>query len=241
MYESLQGVVLNVVKYNERHNIVHIYTDRRGLMGFLVAQGATRGARMRNAMLMPLSLVSLEARLMPGRDLAMMHDLRRTVPLTTLYADPRKNAIAMFMAELITHTIREHERNEGLWRYITTAVELLEALERGFANFHICFLYHLGAFLGIQPDMSTYADGYWFDMTEGVFVHSPRPGHEHLRPEEARVLRTLSRMTMANMMLFRFTRDERNRVLDTCITYYRLHHSAIGTLRSPAILKQLFD
>ncbi|MBQ1797891.1 MAG: DNA repair protein RecO C-terminal domain-containing protein, partial [Muribaculaceae bacterium] len=109
------------------------------------------------------------------------------------------------------------------------------------ANFHICFLYHLGAFLGIQPDMSTYADGYWFDMTEGVFVHSPRPGHEHLRPEEARVLRTLSRMTMANMMLFRFTRDERNRVLDTCITYYRLHHSAIGTLRSPAILKQLFD
>ena len=89
--------------------------------------------------------------------------------------------------------------------------------------------------------MSTYADGYWFDMTEGVFVHSPRPGHEHLRPEEARVLRTLSRMTMANMMLFRFTRDERNRVLDTCITFYRLHHSAIGTLRSPAILKQLFD
>ena len=122
MYESLQGVVLNVVKYNERHNIVHIYTDRRGLMGFLVAQGATRGARMRNAMLMPLSLVSLEARLMPGRDLAMMHDLRRMVPLTTLYADPRKNAIAMFMAELLTHTIREHERNEGLWRYITTAV-----------------------------------------------------------------------------------------------------------------------
>ena len=33
MYEKIQGVVLNTIKYSDKHNIVHIYTRQRGLMG----------------------------------------------------------------------------------------------------------------------------------------------------------------------------------------------------------------
>ena len=47
-------------------------------------------------------------------------------------------------------------------------------------------------------------------------------------------------MTFNNMSVFRFNREERNRMLDVIINYYRLHNAAIGTLRSPDILKQLF-
>ena len=54
------------------------------------------------------------------------------------------------------------------------------------------------------------------------------------------VIHLLSRMTFGNMGVFRFSREERNRVLDVIISYYRLHNAAIGTLRSPEILKQLF-
>ena len=54
------------------------------------------------------------------------------------------------------------------------------------------------------------------------------------------MIHLLSRMTFSNMRLFRFSRDERNRMLDVIISYYRLHNAAIGTLRSPDILKQLF-
>lgn len=240
MYETMQGVVLNVIKHNERHNIVHIYTDRRGRLAFVVAQGKTRGSRLRNALLMPLSMVEFEARIMPGRDVHTLHDLRSMLSPAGIYGNPMKNAIAMFMAELLSHTIQEQERNDALWRYITGSVRLLEQLPGGYANFHICFLYHLGAHLGIQPDMDTWHEGYWFDMNEGVFVHSPQPGHRHLPPVEAVVLRLIARMTMANMSHYRFTREERNRVLDTIIAYYRLHQSAIGALRSPAILQQLF-
>ena len=57
MTEKMQGIVVNVIKYNEKHNIAHIYTDRRGMLAFLVRQGSTQAARMRNAMFMPLSLI----------------------------------------------------------------------------------------------------------------------------------------------------------------------------------------
>ena len=240
MYEKLKGVVLNTIRYSDKHNIVHIYTDERGLMSFAVPQGKTQAARMRNAMLMPLSLVEMEAALRPGRDVATMRDLRRAFPLTTIYSDPVKNAIAMFISELLTHVIQEPEGNEPLFRYIEQSVQLLEQMTSHVANFHICFLYHLGGHLGIQPNVESYRQGHWFDMTDGVFVPATVQGHQHLPPQEAQVIHLLSRMTFANMGAFRFNREERNRVLDVIINYYRLHNAAIGTLRSPDILKQLF-
>ncbi|MBQ3363228.1 MAG: DNA repair protein RecO [Muribaculaceae bacterium] len=240
MYEKLRGIVLNTIRYSDKHNIVHIYTDGRGLMSFAVPIGKTQAARMRNAMLMPLSLVSLEAAVTNGRDLARMRELQRNYPLASIYSDPVKNAIALFISELLAHVIQEPEGNPYLFSYIEQAVQLLEQMHGQVANFHICFLYHLGAHLGIQPNLESYSKDYWFDMTEGVFVPAAVRGHALLQPQEAQVIHLLSRMTFSNMAVFRFTREERNRMLDVIINYYRLHNAAIGTLRSPDILKQLF-
>ena len=240
MYEKFKGIVLNTIRYSDKHNIVHIYTDGRGLMSFAVPQGKTSAARMRNAMLMPLSLIDLEAGVRHGRELLILREVRRNYPLATLYSDPIKNAIALFISELLAHVIQEPEGNDPLFRYIEQSVQLLEQMPGQIANFHICFLYHLGAHLGIQPNVDSYRKGYWFDMTEGVFVPGAVRGHMHLQPDEAQVIYLLSRMTFSNMSVFRFNREERNRMLDLIISYYRLHNAAIGTLRSPDILKQLF-
>lgn len=240
MYEKLRGVVLNTIRYSDKHNIVHIYTDGRGLMSFAVPLGKTQAARMRNAMLMPLSLVNIEASVANGRDLARLREVQRNFPLATIYSDPVKNAVALFISELLAHVIQEPEGNAYLFRYIEQAVQLLEQMPDKIANFHICFLYHLGAHLGIQPNIESYRQGYWFDMTEGVFTPAAVGGHALLQPQEAQVIHLLSRMTFSNMGVFRFNRDERNRMLDVIISYYRLHNAAIGTLRSPDILKQLF-
>ena len=240
MYEKLKGVVLNTIRYSDKHNIVHIYTDERGLMSFAIPLGKTPAARMRNALLMPLSLVDLEAGVRPGRDLAVLREIHRNFPLATIYSDPMKNAIALFISELLAHVIQEPEGNEYLFSYIEQSVQLLEQMPDHVANFHICFLYHLGAHLGIQPNVESYRKGYWFDMSDGVFVPQSVRGHALLQPQEAQVIHLLSRMTFSNMGVFRFNRDERNRMLDVIISYYRLHNAAIGTLRSPDILKQLF-
>ena len=128
MYEKLKGIVLNTIRYSDKHNIVHVYTDGRGLMSFAVPIGKTQAARMRNALLMPLSLVDLEASVRSGRDLAVMRELRRNYALSTIYSNPMKNAIAMFVSELLAHVIQEPEGNEPLFLYIEKSVQLLEQL-----------------------------------------------------------------------------------------------------------------
>lgn len=240
MQEKLEGIVINVIKYNDKHNIAHIYTDKLGMLAFLVRQGTTHASRMRNAMFMPLSLIGFEARLQPGRELGTLHDVRRTAVLMSIYSDPMKNAVAMFVSELLSHTIQEQEQNMVLYSYIKSCILRLEESHASIANFHICFLYQLGQFIGIQPDINSYHEGYWFNMSEGVYTQHPHAGAKMLPPSQAQVLPLLSRMTFDNMHHFKFTREQRNEMLEIILGYYRLHHSTLGTLRSPDVLKQLF-
>ena len=240
MQEKLEGIVLNVIKYNDKHNIARIYTDKMGMLSFLVRQGTTHAARMRNAMFMPLSVIGFEGRLQSGRDLGTLHDVRRVLSLQSIYSDPMKNAIAMFLSELLSHTIHEQEQNMVLYSYLKSCISRLEDNKGSVANFHICFLYRLGQFIGIQPDIESYREGYWFNMNDGVFTSSPSAGMKTLTPAQAQVLPLLSRMTFDNMHLFKFNREQRNEMIDVMLSYYRIHNSTLGTLRSPDVLKQLF-
>ena len=241
MQEKLSGIVINVIKYNEKHNIAHIYTDKCGMMSFLVRQGTTHASRMRNAMFMPLSLLEFEARMQPGRELGTLHDVQRIAMLHSIYSDPIKNIIAMFMSELLSRCIQEHEQNMVLFSFLKSSILRLEETRNSVANFHICFLYRLGAFIGIQPDVDSYREDYWFNMNDGVFGRSPVAGCSCLPPEQAKVLMLLSRMTYDNLHLFKFNREQRNEMLEIMLGYYRLHHSTLGSLRSPEVLKQLFE
>lgn len=240
MFEKLNGIVLHVLRYSDKNSIAHILTNRYGRMSFLLPQGATKNARIRNAMFMPLNIIEFEAKIIPGKDLHSFRDARNIATLTEIYSDPVKNAIAMFISELLTRSIQESEENPSLFRFIRTSIELLNEIEVGVANFHIWFLYNLGVFLGIQPDIETYNEGYWFDMANGVFTNE-RPLHNHhLTPQDAPIILLLSRMTSRNLHHFRFNRSQRGEILDIALNYYRLHNSMNGTLRSPEILKQLF-
>jgi len=240
MEEKLNGIVINVIKYNDKHNIAHIYTDKRGMMSYMVRLGKNQTSRMRNSMFMPLSLIEFESHTNVNRDLGLLYDVRRTAILISLYSDPMKNAIAMFMSELLTHTIQEQEQNMVLYSYLKNSILRLENATKSVANFHISFLYQLGSLIGIQPDVDSYREGYWFNMSDGIFTPSPLPGSKSLPPEQAQVLQLLSRMTYDNMHLFKFNREQRNEMLEIILNYYRLHHSTLGTLRSPDVLKQLF-
>lgn len=241
MIEKLQVVVLRTIKYNDKNAIVRVYTDMHGVMAFLLPQGNGKVARQRRALFQPLSLVEIVADIRQGRDLYNIKEARCLQPLHSLHADPVKNAVALFVTELLSAVIVEQERNPALFSFVAGSVVFLDRANDGIANFHICFLYNLGVFVGIEPDRDTYRPGCVFDMEGGVFS-SCRPVHGHyVEGVEAEAVYRLSRITYANMHLFRFNRGQRNRLLQLTLDYYRLHNSALGELHSPAVLADLFS
>ena len=243
-----RAIVLGVKKYTDKHSIAHVYSDQRGRLSLLVPQGNTRGARMRNALLMPLSVVEVVARQASATTPAVGQHVRRLQAVDNIYCDPIKSAIALYMSELLTRTVQEQERNELLFEYVKASALLLNDISHGVANFHVCFTWHLAPLLGIQPDMDTYHDAAragggkcWFDMQGGVFTPVATLASQCLPPDKALAMWQLSRMTFANMHLFRYSRAQRRELLELMLAYLKLHHLAVGTMHSPEILKEVFD
>jgi DNA repair protein RecO (recombination protein O) len=174
------------------------------------------------------------------RDLHRIRETRQCYPLNRLFTDPVKNALALFIAEVLFRVVKDTEADTRLFDYLYRSIYLLELAEGGVANFHVVFLLHLLHYLGIFPNTDSYAEGYYFDMQNGVFADQP-PLHRHyLNREESQIFARLFKISYENMTLYTFSRHDRVNILTHILTYYRIHLPEIPEIKSLTILQALF-
>lgn len=241
MLRPLHCIALRTIKYNERHSILSAYSLEAGRVSFLVPAGAGREASRRRALLMPLGAFECVADIRHGQEVHIMREPRAEIVMHGIHSHPVKNALALFIAEFLTVVLRESQEDVALYTFLRRSIECLNAPISGVANFHICFLYRLGRFIGIEPDVSTYAPGKVFDMMDGTFRRTPPLHTRYLNSDSAAVVAMLSRMTYDNMHRFRLSRENRNRMLDVILEYYTIHYASLSSLKSIDVLRSLFD
>lgn len=241
MYQRQQMVCLRTVNYSDSTSILSAYSRQMGRISLGMPSPATREGRRRRALTMPLSVVEAVVDVRPGRSI---YNARGMMPcgVASLGAEghPVKLAVGVFLADVLGAVLRESVADERLFDYVASAVEAYAAMKSGVANFHLAFLYHLGHFLGIQPDMGTWMPGRVFDLREGVFRSSPPLHGLYLSAEASRVVAAMSRMTWGNLGRFAFSRSERNAILDAQLRYYSMHMSKISELPSLQVVRTLF-
>ncbi len=242
MYRTLHIVCLRTVSYDDSSSILSAYSRELGRVAFKIPSGGSRESQRRRALTMPLGMVECVADVRAGRDILCMRDVRpMSVTSPVAAGEPVKMAVAMFMAEALGVLLRERVPDERLFDFIVSMISSLANMQRGTANFHLMFLYRLATFLGVEPDIATYAPGRVFDLNDGVFRVSP-PEHGHfLSPDRARAVLVLSRMGEDNLHLFRLNRAARNMMLDGILAYYSIHLGVRpDEMSSPAVLRSLF-
>ena len=244
MKATVMGIVLrSPVRHKDRTDILTVYTPGRGRLSVAIAAGGGKGGRQRRAATMPLSLVEFQVADNSSERLQRASSLTALSAWRTIYFDPVKSAIAMFMAEFLNRLLRDTSPDPKMYRYICESVALLDALEGNdmLSNFHIAFLAGLTTFSGIAPDTSGYRPDNIFDMLSGRYTTLP-PGHSAtLTGVAARIPLILNRMTFANQHRYRFTRLERREVLDGLLRYFGLHFPGTDNLRSPEILSEILS
>lgn len=241
MYTSIQCIVLRTVRYDDRRAIVSVWSRSHGRLSLMVPDGASREARRRRALMMPLGLFEGECDIRPGRDIHSVRDVRPLAVTPSICDDPVKSVVAIFLSEVLDRTLRDIEPDPHLSDFIFRSVEWLDkASGRGTANFPMLFLYRLGHFLGIEPDSGTWRKGCIFDLQGGVFRMSPPATGRWLDATEARGLYMIQRLDFTNTERFSPLREFRRRALDRILEYYSLHHTPLTTLRSLPILQEMF-
>jgi len=236
----MKAIVLHTLKYSDEAIIAHLLTERSGCVGMMVRVSRSKRAAIRHTLFQPLAVLDVEWTERPRAALQRPRTVQSAFPFASIPYDPHKTAIALFLSDFLYHAVRNEPEAQAVFQYVERSVEWLDTCRSGFANFHLVFLLRLTRFLGFMPNAGEAQPGDWFDLRASCFV-GERPLHaDCLSPADAALVPKLLRMRYETMHLFRFSGDERSRLLERINDYYRLHVPDFPELRALAVLRDVF-
>lgn len=238
--ENIHCIALRTVRHSDSTSIVTAWSRERGRIAVAVNAGAGREARRRRALMMPLGMFEGIGHFKPGEDICRMSDVRLT-PGATPVPSAMGAVVALFLADFLATVLRDCPADPLLSDFLFSEIASMGSLsETALANFHLMIIYRMGHFLGIEPDLSSYAPGRWFDMREARFTAAPPLHRQCLDPDRSRGVVLLSRLNRRNLSRVRLSRVDRNTLLDSILDYYALHHASLSSLASLPVVREIF-
>ena len=241
MLTKTQAIVLHSLKYGETRLIVDMFTRSQGRQSFIVSIPKSVKGKIKKQLFQPLTLLEIESDLRPKLQLQKLSDVRLASPFSSIPFDSNKLSISLFITEFLYYALRSEQHNEPLFDYIVNSIQWLDAQPDRFANFHLVFLMRLSRFLGFYPNLDHYQSGDYFDLRESMFLPAPPVHRDFLYPQEAEKIQLMMRMDFPTMHLFRMSHQERNRLLEVSLIYYRLHLPDFPELKSVSVLQELYQ
>ena len=215
MVHHTRLIILNTTKVGERSLVLHALSPDWGRRSFIAS--VPKGGGM--ALFQPLNILDAEVTENPKSDLWRVHALSARHPLTGLRTSAGKNAMTLFMSEVLYRTIHESAREEGLFEWCERAILTLDALQGDYANYHLRFLLELAAALGFSPSLE--------DLM-------PFAG-EHLAE-----IRALVQSDFGACLLVPLSGETRGEIAEKLLRYLSYHAETRIEARSLRVLKELF-
>ena len=240
MLTKTQAIVLHTIKYGETRIIVDMFTRTHGRLSFIVNIPKSIKAKTKKQFFQPLNILEIEVDVRQKVQLQKLSDVRLASPFSSIPFNPHKLSISLFIAEWLYYALRSEQQNALLYDYVESSILWLDSQDDRYANFHLVFLMRLSRFLGFYPNLEHYQTGDYFDLRESMFLPTPPLHRDFLYPQEAEKVQLMMRMDYPTMHLFKMTHQERNRLLEVTITYYRLHLTDFPELKSIAVLQELY-
>lgn len=231
-------VALRTIKYKDNRAILSCLSRELGRLSLSVPDGKGMESQRRRALMMPGSIFGCVMDLSEHRDVQRPREMWGVRPL--LLSDPAKGPVALFACDFLNSLIRDAQPDTRLFDYVDFALATLAATD-AIGNYPIAFLTGLQRFMGIEPYATEYSRGMVFDLADGLFRQSPPLHHHFLDPDETAVAAQLTRMDFTNMHAFRFTQQQRRRILDVLLEYYSLHFGHLRGLNSLEVVRAVFE
>ena len=241
MLTKTTAIVLHNIKYGDSKMIVDMFTRAHGRTSFVVTIPKSAKSKIRKQLFQPLTMLSLEYDFRPKVQLQKIKEATILHPYSSLPFDMDKLTVGMFISEFLYHSLYGEESNKPMFDYISDSLQWFDSSPSPAANFHLVFMMRLSRFLGLYPNLDDYVQGCVFDLRNGSFS-SVAPLHsDYLSSAEASLMSLMMRMNYPTMHLFKFTRAQRNRLLDVIVQYYRLHIPGFPDMKSLDVLRNIYN
>lgn len=245
MLHKTKGIVLRTVKYGETSLVATIFTELFGVQSYLVNGVRTvpkKGTAKAN-LFQPAALLELVAYHNEFKNLQRLREFRWARLYQHLFSDVKKNAVALFMIELLGKCVKEPEASPDLFYFMEDALfHLDESNEKTTANFPLFFALHLAVFFGFRINDEYSENNQYLDLQEGSFTEE-HPSHQYfLQGKEAaavsQILKTMQPQELEDLSLNQETRRYITQALED---YYRFHIPDFGTLKTLPVLREIMS
>lgn len=248
MTHKTKGIVLRTTKYGETSLIVLLFTEKFGTQSYIingVRTSSKKGSGKAN-LFQPGALLDMIVYHSEQKQLQRIKEFKWGFLYQHIFSDIKKNAVAVFMIELLTKCLKQTEPNEEMFHFAEDAfIHLDVSSETVTANFPLFFALQLTNFFGIPPNplnenlMSP--ENLYFDLKEGNFTNE-QPLHPHFIESTGALITAelLKVMRPEELEDIKLNHEFRRKLLHTYETYYALHVQDFGTMKTLPVLKEIF-
>ncbi|MFL0353237.1 DNA repair protein RecO [Xanthomarina sp. GH4-25] len=239
MLANTNAIVLSKIKYRDNDLIVKCYTQRFGLVSYILRhvsnskKGSSKSAHFQ--LLSQLQLVTLHKQ---NRSLQDIKEARTNYLYSSLQTHVIKNSIVFFLAEILTSTLKEEEANQHLFTYLETTLQWLDT-NNDYANFHLLFLLKLTKHLGFYPEMAKKQEVY-FNLSEGRFEET-KTNIYSVSGENIVLLKRLLGTNFDTLHSIKINSKQRQSFLKMMLVYFELHLDEFKKPQSMQIFNQIFN
>lgn len=240
-----KGIVVRVVKYGETSVIVTVFTELFGIQSYIVngvRTSSKKGSGKAN-LFQPAAILDLVVYHNELKNIQRIKEFKWSHLYQHLFFDVTKNAVALFMIELLQKTLKQPESNADLFYFIEDAfLHLDTADEQMVGNYPLYFAIHLSGFFGFRFS-DLYSDHRnILDLQEGEFVHDIPPHAYHLHTPYSYITSQLLKVMQPNELReLKLNQETRRILLQSYQTFYALHIQDFGTMKTFPVLQQILS
>lgn len=238
-----KGLVLRTVKYGETSIIVTIFTELFGVQTYLVngVRSSSKKGAGKAGLFQPAALLDLVVYHNELKQLNRIKEYRWARLYQHIFSDVPKNAVALFMVELLTKCLRQPEGNPDLFQFTEDCFLHLDSSQGTImANLPLFFALHLPVHFGFRMTDNHSEEEKYLDLKEGQFS-AEHPGHPYfLEGQQAAITSQLLKvMQPEELDQIRLHHDFRRLLLHQLELYYALHIQDFGTMKTLPVLREV--
>ncbi len=238
MIQSTQGIVLQTLKYGESSLICRIYTEKFGLVSYMVNGVRSTKSIGKAVLLQAGNILDLEVYNRENKNLQHVKEYKLAHLFKHISHHIIKTSICLFTLELLNHSIQEQENNDSLYHFIINSILHLDKMDCDDVAFPVWFAIQLSKQIGYEPGNEFDNLHPFFSLKEGLFHSIPQDEYSINRTCSRYWHEVLQQEFPANIYE---KNQERREMLDAVQLYFRYHIENFKPLKSPPILHQVLS
>lgn len=244
MVHNTKGIVLRNISYGETSVIVLIYTELFGIQSYLVnGVRTTKKTSAKSQFFQPAAILDLVVYHNTFKQLQRIKEVNWHYLYQTVFFNISKNAIALFMTELLQKAIRQPEPHPDLYQFIEEAyIRLDNADKKTVAGSPLFFVLQLAPLLGFGISDDYTAQNCFLDLREGKFVDEIplHPNYLEAQPS-AIVSELLKTINAVDTQSLRLALPLRRKLLEHLLQFYALHITDFGNMKTVPVLQEVLE